>query len=150
MGWRAGRSARRELVRAGLVEPKLLLRRVQLTDRRPAGRRFRALWHCIEADEFPDQRSRDLAVLLASSGVLAERLTSHQRWIAWRRLKNLMTSDETGAWVAPLAGAAPLSDGIAALGVAELRGIDALLASGVDSYGHGMDPGGHSGADSGQ
>jgi hypothetical protein len=149
-GWRAGRVARRELLSADLIERKVLLRTAKLTDRRPAGRRFRALWDCIEADEFPDQRSRDLAVLLASSGVLAERLTSHQRWIAWRRLKGLMARDETGAWVVPLTGAAPLSDGIAALGVAAFRGIEGLVTDSVDGSGGGMYPGGDGGGDSGQ
>jgi hypothetical protein len=145
LGWTAGRAARRELVTGGLVEPKLLLRNLRLTELRPAGPRFRALWRCIEEDELSSRRDRDLAVLLASSGVLAERLTSHQRWIAWRRLKGVMALDEAGVRSAPLTGAAPLSFGIAALGSVALHGIEGLVTDAVGDAVSGLGDGDGSG-----
>lgn len=134
-GWRAGRRARRELLDAGLVTSELLLRNLRLTDIGPPGRRFRSLWAAIESGELSDVRDRDLAMLLASAGALAPRLTSHERWIAWRRLKEVMAVDDSGAWVSPLAGAAPLSDGVLALGVVALHGMESLAGGWGDGGG---------------
>jgi hypothetical protein len=131
-----------------MVERSLLLRHVRLTDKRAAGHRFRELWEKIEAKELSGERDMQLAVLLASAGVLAARLTNYEREIAWRRLKPLVTSDESGTWMAPLTGAAPLSEGIAALGAVSLHGIEHL----AHDFGHaGFGGGGphHHGGDGG-
>jgi hypothetical protein len=145
-GWRAGRSARRDLVAAGLVEPSLRLRKLRLVDRRSPGRRFRALWESIEADELAGERDHQLAVLLASSGVLAQRLaTSYEREIAWRRLKGVLSSDASAAWVAPLTGAAEMTEGIAALGAVALRGGEELLGDALNDLGDSAFGGHHDG-----
>jgi hypothetical protein len=138
--WRVapGFSARRELVAAGLVERSLLLRNLRLTDKRAAGHRFRELWEKIEAKELSGERDTQLAVLLASAGVLAARLTTYEREIAWRRLKPLVTAEDSGTWLAPLSGAAPLSDGIAALGTVALQGMESFAQDfGSDDGGGG-------------
>jgi uncharacterized membrane protein len=127
-GWSAGRSARRELIAAGLVERSLLLRNLRLTDKRAAGRRFRSLWESIAAKELSVERDTQLALLLASAGVLPARLTPYEREIAWRRLKGALSSEDAGTWIAPLSAAAPLSDGIAALGTVALHGIESLVS----------------------
>jgi hypothetical protein len=142
-GRRSARSARRELLEAGLVEPQLRPRGLRLTDRAPAGRRFRDLWDAIEADELTSDRDIQLAVLLASSGALAARLTHHEQWIAWRRLKALMATGESGTWSAGPTSRPPLTQGIAALGAVALRGLEGLAHDALHDLGHSAF-GGHS------
>jgi hypothetical protein len=137
-GWSAGRSARRELIAAGLVERSFLLRNLRLTDKRAAGRRFRSLWETIEAKAPLGERDTQLALLLASAGVLPARLTPYEREIAWRRLKGVLSSADAGTWLAPLSAAAPLSDGIAALGTVALHGMESFVQDlGSDDGGGG-------------
>lgn len=146
-GWRVGRTARRELIDAGLVEPALLLRNLRLVDLTRPGRRFRRLVECIEAGVYDQRREGDLIVLLAAAGVLAERLTSHQRWIAARRLRSLIPPSEAGAWQAPLGGQIGISHGLASFAAAGMMSDGFGLADGGDG---GFDAGGFDGGGVGQ
>ena len=90
------------LVRGGLG---LLGGRVELVDRAPAARRFRELQEAIRADSLADGRDTELFVLLAWSGVLAQRLPKHERRTAANRLRRvdgelLEESDLIGAGLA--------------------------------------------------
>jgi len=104
--WRARRHALLELELAGIVEPpRGLGRRLRLADRGRAADRFHRLQRCLDQDDFPEPRDRELAILLAWSGVLARRLSRDQRRIAARRLRKLARSLELdGLWQAPLSG----------------------------------------------
>jgi len=79
------RHARRELHDAGLIAGGL-----RLSDRGPVAERFRRIRHCLLEDDFADDRERELAVLLAWSGVLAARLSKQEQRVARRRLKELV------------------------------------------------------------
>lgn len=112
--WRARRHALLELELAGIVEPpRGLGRRLRLADRGRAADRFHRLQRCLDQDDFPEPRDRELAILLAWSGVLARRLSRGQRRIAVRRLRKLARSlERDGLWQG-----APLSGTVAALAV---------------------------------
>lgn len=139
-GWRAAGAARRELVAAGLVAPGRMLRNLELTDRAPAGRRFRALWERMEAKEPLDERDGQLAVLLASAGVLTARLSPHDREIAWRRLKAAIPRDDDGTWRAPMSGTAPPPQWGGALGKVALRGWETLAAAALNDLAASIAP----------
>jgi hypothetical protein len=141
-GWRVGRAARRELIDAGLVKPALLLRNLRLVDTARPGRRFRRLVECIESGVYNERREGDLIVLLAAAGVLAERLTTHQRWIAARRLRSLIPPSEAGVWQAPLAGQIDMSHGLASFAAAGMMSDAFGLAGGGGFDGGGFDGGG--------
>jgi hypothetical protein len=132
-GWLVGRAARRELIDAGLVERALLLRHLRLVDRAGPGRRFRRLVECIESGVYNERREGDLIVLLATAGVLAERLTTHQRWTAAKRLRSLIPPSEAGVWQAPLAGKIEISPDLVGFAAAGMTG---------DAFGLGHDGGG--------
>jgi hypothetical protein len=139
-GRHAAGAARRELVAAGLVKPGRLLRNIELTDRAPAGRRFRALWERVEAKQPLDERDGQLALLLASAGVLTARLSPHDREIAWRRLKAAFPQDDSGTWRAPASGTASPPRWGPALGKVALRGWETLAAAALNDLAASIAP----------
>jgi hypothetical protein len=80
------RGALRELRDAGLVAGR---RNPKLTDRGPAGTRFRTLWQAADADTLSEPRDIELFILLGWSGVLASRLPREDRRVAAIRLRKL-------------------------------------------------------------
>lgn len=118
-------------------------RRLQLTDRRPAGQRFRRVLACIESGDFPERRERELVMLLAAAGVLNARLTSYQRSLASRRLRV-----DLAGWSAPMSGQAGISESVWALGLVTTRELEDLAGSGLDllDSGGGFEGGSDGGA----
>lgn len=110
---RARRKALTELRRNGTLEPPQMLRRLRLADRSIAARRFDRLRRCIRDDEYPEPRDRELLLLLAWSGVLAQRSTKVERRLAARRLRKLGMGSQ-------LAALMPQASSIAALACADL------------------------------
>lgn len=117
---RAAGSGRRralsELRGAGLVERDGPVGRVRLVDRAEAGARFRRLGEGLSKDALGQGRDRDLAFLLAWTGVLGARLSAHERRVASRRIRSLAETAQRAQGVAPANAA--LSPLILALGVA--------------------------------
>jgi hypothetical protein len=147
-GWLVGRAARRELIDAGLVERALLLRNLRLVDIAGPGQRFRRLVECVETGVYNERREGDLIVLLAAAGVLAERLTTHQRWTAAKRLRSLIPPSEAGVWQAPLGGQIGISQGLGSFAAAGMMSDAFGLVGGAD--GGGFDGGGFDGGGPGQ
>jgi hypothetical protein len=114
---RALRDALHELERLGLIERRGLGRRPHLVDRAPAGRRFRQLVHALCEGEIEHARDRELALLLACSGVLGRRLSKGERRIAARHLRPLAQAAEL-EWT-PLARTNLLDDAILELAAGE-------------------------------
>jgi hypothetical protein len=130
--------ARAELEQAGLVATTGVRRRLRVLDAPRAAERFHRLRRCIRDDEFPQQRDRELLLLLAWSGVLARRLSREERKIALRRLRGIagQQPDESGVWRAPLSGRQPRWEGTWALGaVAALGGADLLVDGASGDFG---------------
>jgi hypothetical protein len=130
--------ARGELERAGLADATGLRRRLRLLDAPRAAERFQRLRRCIRDDEFPQQRDRELLLLLAWSGVLAHRLSREERKIALRRLRGIAERqpEESGVWSAPASGRQPAWEGTWALGaVAALGGADLLVDGASGDFG---------------
>lgn len=84
-------------------------------------------------------------MLLAASGVLAARLTSYERGIAWRRLGGLVKASEAAAWAAPLSGSTEVTQGIATLGQVALTGVEHLVGDAIHDLGHHHGGGHHDG-----
>jgi hypothetical protein len=148
--------ARAELQDAGLVEATGVRRRLRLLDRPRAAERFHRLRRCIRDDEFPEPRDRELLVLLAWSGVLANRLSRDERRIALRRLRGIAgrQPEESGVWQAPGGGRQPAWEGTWALGaVAALGGADLLVDGAAGDFGGAdggaLDAGGFGGGEGG-
>ncbi len=83
------RSARAELLAAGLAECRGPRRRLHLVDRAHAARLFNHVRAC-EPDCQSHERHRSLYVLLAWSGVLRRRLSRGERRLALRRLRAIV------------------------------------------------------------
>ena len=96
----AGSSRRRaleELRDIGLVTRDRPFGRVRLADRAEAGARFRRLRDALaegtlDEGRADEGRERDLAMLLAWTGVLGARLSAHERRVASRRIRALAES----------------------------------------------------------
>ena len=114
------------LVRGGL---RRLGARVQLVDRAPPARRFRAIEEAVREDTLTDERDQELFVLLSWSGVMARRLPKHERRTAAARLRHL-------AGTSTIAGVLVRGDGGELLDESDLTG--AGLATDFDS-GSGSD-----------
>lgn len=113
---RARREAVGELERAGLVEPRRVFGRLRLVDQE-ARRRFHQLVRCLRDDDLTDPRDRVLLLLLAGSGVLAQRLSYQERRLAARRLRTLVRTHQRASPVPPAHGAQPpITGGVSALG----------------------------------
>jgi hypothetical protein len=110
-------SALAELKEEGLVRGGLgrLGARVELVDRTPPGRRYRAIEQAIRDDTLGDERDKELFVLLSWSGVMARRLPKHERRTAASRLRHV-------ARTSPLAGVIAGSDSGDLLEESELIG----------------------------
>jgi hypothetical protein len=102
--------------------------RVQLVDRAPPGRRFRAIEEAVREDTLSEERDRELFVLLSWSGVMARRLPKHERRTAASRLRHL-------ARTSPVAGVLVGGDGGELLDESELTG--AGLSTDYDTGGGG-------------
>ena len=154
-GWspapgRARRRAVRELKRAGLVEQRWL-GHLRLADRAEAAKHFNRLSSCLRDDELSEPRDRVLTLLLAWSGVLAQRLSRDERRIAARRLRPLIRAGQLGEVPgAPTSGQAPAPDWLDALGLVAVGLHGSLIADVISDFGHGdfggLDSGGFDGA----
>ena len=130
--WRARRTAMGELARAELLRPESL----QLADRPRATARFRAVCECLEQPSAADSRAWELLVLLAWSGVLAQRLSKGERRVADRRLRGLFKTADDDLWGFPggeyaMPAWVPRLGGIAALA----SQIDLFDSPGVTDFG---------------
>lgn len=116
--WRAQREALQELERAGLLQPRGAFGgRVQLADRRRAVTRFNRLRKCLDEDNLSEPRDRELALLLAWTGVLQHRLSRDERRIAARRIRKLARTVELdGKFQSPLSGTQGEPDWVTAVG----------------------------------
>jgi hypothetical protein len=157
---RAFRAARDELLAAGCIEPTSRRRKLRLTDRPAAVRRFRTVWEGFAAKDFSTPRDTELALLLAAAGVLAVRLSPDDRRIAARRLRGLdvethglkritsVVPNPSGNSATQMFGATWFAQSEQLLGEA----VDSLWATGstphgVDTHGGvGHDAGNHGGA----
>ncbi len=140
---RAAGRARRELWDAGLIERGRALRGLRLADSRPAARRFQRLRACLRDDDFPEARDCELAVLLAWSAVLPQRLSRDEWRVAVRRLRKLVAVPS--ARQVALSGRQPMTEGVLALGlVGSLASTDWLSDVSAESGGGqaGFDTGG--------
>ena len=95
-------SALAELKAEGLVRGGLgrIGRRVELVDRAPPGRRYRAIEQAVREDTLADERDRELFVLLAWSGVMARRLPKHGRRTAGNRLRHVVRTSPVAGVIA--------------------------------------------------
>jgi hypothetical protein len=109
----ARRQATTELAAGGLIERRD--RRIHLRDRRAASERFHRLRRCLATNDFPEPRDRQLALLLAWSGVLRAP-TRDERRIAARRLRELVRDELEGVRRAPLSGEAPTPAWVGSIG----------------------------------
>jgi hypothetical protein len=113
-------------VNAGLIERRA--RRLHLRDRIPAAARFHRLRRCFATNDFPAPRDRQLALLLAWSGVLGARLGRDERRIAARRLRELVQNELEGVWQVPLSGEAPRPAWLLAIGKVAYEAQQPLMA----------------------
>jgi hypothetical protein len=120
---RAQRAAAGELSAAGLLTPDDL----QLADRSRAAARFRTVSRCLEQPGGATHRAWELLVLLAWSGVLAERLNKDERRMAERRLRALFKTVDGDGW------GFPGNEHRMPAWVSRLGGID-TLASQIDLF----------------
>jgi hypothetical protein len=101
----AYRAARRELVRAGVIELSGLWRTPRIANRTAAKQHFSRMIERVETREPLPERDLQLLGVLAAAGVLDARLNTHQRSRAGRKLR-----DEKPDWVAPLSGQTGITD----------------------------------------
>ena len=88
---RGRRRALRELEAADLLKSRRPFGRMRLADSSAAGVRFQRLLSCLRDGKDLPPRDRELALLLAWSGLLAERLSKGDRRIVARRLRGFLS-----------------------------------------------------------
>jgi hypothetical protein len=121
--WRARRRAHRELEEAGLLAPDASVRRPALADREARTAVLGRVRRCVRDDDAGEPRDRELLLLMGWSGLLSAWLNRDERRLALRRLQ------ESGA---------PISEGVAALGIVGLAATGDLFSeAGFGDYGGG-------------
>jgi uncharacterized membrane protein YgcG len=133
-GWRARRRAYGELERARLLAPDSTASRPRLADREARTAVMQRVRRCVRDEAAGEPRDRELLLLMAWCGLLAEWLSRDERRLALRRLHD---------------GPAPQTHGIAALGfVGADATADLFAEAGFGDFGGGeaggLEPGGAS------
>jgi hypothetical protein len=131
-GWRGRRRAHRELESAGLLASDASARRPRLADLEARTGVLRRIRRCVRDEAAGEARDRELLLLMGWSGLLSGWLSRDERRLALRRLQ------ESGA---------PLTEGVAALGIVGLAATGDLFAeAGFGDYGGGEAAGLEAGA----
>jgi hypothetical protein len=138
-GRRAQRGAYAELERAGLVAPGSTARRPRLADRDVRTAVLRRVRRCVRDEKAGEPRDRELLLLMAWSGLLADWLSRDERRLALRRLQDGPMPELQGLGALGLVGAAATAELFAEAGFGDFGGGEAagLEAGGASEGGGG-------------